>query len=479
LSATGRQLCRGLAGLLAGAAWLAAGCGGGSEPVPHPNLLLITIDTLRADRLSLLGNQRKTSPSIDAWAADGVIFESAYAPRGQTWPSLTSLLTGKYPIAHGVRTNGDRLRAEHRTLAESLEAAGYATAAYLTNMGTAPNRGFREKAIFRHPSRPHSEWDRDAVQAAIEFLERRRDMPFFLWLHLMEPHEPYHPPATYAEWIGDYAGSFTGDSEQLDRVALDPSVPFDAADKTAILALYDGQIAATDARLALLLRALRELGLEDDTLVILTADHGEELLDHNRYAFHAASIYDSVLRVPLALRLPGRISGGRRIQAAVELIDVLPTVCELLSVPAPPGVQGESLVPLIDGVRAERRRSEAFFEWSPPEGMSRPGVSQHIFAVRQGRWKLVSNPEDLRPWNRPYARVPGSGFLLSTQELYDVAADPHETRNLASAEPEVAARLAARLEAWLAEALPEQGGADAPTPETLRQLRQLGYIDGP
>lgn len=455
----------------------ACGSGGGSSR--GPSLLLISVDTLRADRLSLLGNQRDTSPSIDAWAAEGAVFELAYAPRGQTWSSLTSLLTGKYPIAHGVRTNGDQLRPEHRTLAEWLEAEGFATGAFLTNMGAAPNRGFREKAIFRDPSRPQSEWDRDAVRAAIGFLERHRGERFFAWLHLMEPHEPYHPPAPYDGWVGDYAGPYTGSSEQLDRVALDPSVAFDARDKEAIVALYDGQIAATDAQLALLLRALRELGLEDDTLVILTADHGEELLDHNRYAFHSASIYDSVLRVPLVFRLPGRIGGGRRIAAAVELIDVLPTVCELLSLPVPPGVQGESLVPLLDGARPEPGKSEAFFEWSPPGRERRPGASQRVFAIRQGKWKLVSNPEGLRPWNRPYQRVPGSGFSLARRELYDLDADPHETRNLASAEPEVARRLAVRLEAWLAEMLPKQGASDGPTPEALRQLRELGYIEGP
>jgi arylsulfatase A-like enzyme len=476
--ATGRRGRWWIAGLLAAPALLALACGPSGGSSGGASLLLISVDTLRADRLSLLGNPRKTSPSIDAWAEEGAVFELAYAPRGQTWSSLTSLLTGKYPIAHGVRSNGDQLRPEHRTLAEVLEAEGFATGAFLTNMGAAPNRGFREKEIFRDPSRPQSEWDRDAVRAAIDFLERHRGERFFAWLHLMEPHEPYHPPAPYDGWVGAYAGVYTGSSDQLDRVALDPSVAFDAQDKQAILALYDGQIAATDAQLALLLRALRELELEENTLVILTADHGEELLDHNRYAFHSASIYDSVLRVPLVFRLPGRV-GGRRIAAAVELIDVLPTVCELLSLPVPPDIQGESLVPLLDGERAERRKSQAFFEWSPPGRERRPGASPRIFAIREGRWKLVSNPQGLRPWNRPYQRVPGAGFSLARQELYDLEADPHETRNLASAEPEVAGRLAARLEAWLAETSPKQGASDAPTPEALRQLRELGYIEGP
>jgi arylsulfatase A-like enzyme len=426
-----------------------------------------------------MGNTRTTSPKIDAWAADGVVFDLAYAPRGQTWSSLTSILTGKYPIAHGVRANGDQLRPEHRTIAELLKAEGFATGAFLTNMGTAPHRGFDEKFDFRDLSLPQFEWDRDAVRRSIAFLERHRGERFFLWVHLMDPHEPYLPPAPYDEWVGDYTGPYTGSSDQLDRVALDPSVPFDARDKAAILALYDGQIASTDAQIGLLLGALRELGLDGRTLVILTADHGEELLDHHRYAFHSASIYDTVLRVPLVFKLPGRIDGGRRIAAAVELIDVLPTVFDLLSLPLSPGVQGESLVPLLDGTRTARRKSASFFEWSPPVTERRQDGAERIFAVREGRWKLVSNPSGLRPWNRPYRKVPGAGFPLARIELYDLEGDPHETRNLAAAEPEVASRLAARLEAWLAETSPKQGASDAPTPEALRQLRELGYIEGP
>jgi arylsulfatase A-like enzyme len=459
---------------------VAVACGVGGRSARGPSVLLITVDTLRADRLSLLGNPRKTSPSIDAWAANGVVFELAYAPRGQTWSSLTSLLTGKYPIAHGVRTNGDQLRPEHRTLAEWLAAEGFATAAFLTNMGAAPNRGFREKAVFRDPSRSQSDWDREAVDGAIGFLERQRGERFFAWVHLMEPHEPYLAPAPYRDrWIADYAGPYDGSSEQLDRVALDPSVPFQTRDKDAIFALYDGQIASTDAEIARLLGALARLGLDGETLVILTADHGEELLDHNRYAFHSASIYDSVLRVPLVFKFPGRIGGGRRVASVVELIDVLPTVCELLSLPAPPGTQGQSLVPLLDGARAERARSEAFFEWSPPGRDRSPSATDRIFALRQDRWKLVSNPAGLRPWNRPYLRIPGSGFSLARTELYDLEADPHETRNLAAAQPEIVRRLASRLDQWLAGELPRQGASDAPGEEALEQLRQLGYIEGP
>lgn len=468
-----------IAGLLAAGASIAVASWVVGRSAPGLSLLLITVDTLRADRLSLMGNARNTSPSIDAWASDGVVFDLAYAPRGQTWSSLTSLFTGKYPIAHGVRTNGDQLRAEHQTLAEWLKAEGFATGAFITNMGEAPNRGFDEKAIFRDPSRPQFEWDREAVRRTIGFLEQHRGERFFAWIHLMDPHEPYLPPPPYDAWVGDYAGPYTGRSDQLDRVALDPSLPFDARDKAAILALYDGQIGSTDAQVARLLAALAKLGLDGETLVILTSDHGEELLDHNRYAFHSASIYDAVLRVPLVVKLPGRIGGGRRIAAAVELIDVPPTVFDLLSLPVPPAIQGESLVPLLDGTRAERRKREAFFEWSPPGRQRRHGAADRVFALRQGKWKLVSNPGGLRPWNRPYPQVPGSGFSLARIELYDLEADPHETRNLAAAEPEVVSRLTAVLEDWLAEALANEGASDAPTPEALQKLRQLGYIEGP
>ncbi len=441
------------------------------------NVLLITVDTLRADRLSLYGNPRATSPAIDAWAAGGAVFDSAYAPRGCTWPTLTTIVTGKYPIVHGVRSNGERLRPEHLTLAEMLEAAGYATGAFLTNMTSAPNRGFGEKALCRDFLRPHFEWDRVASKRAVEFMERHARGRFFAWLHLMDPHEPYLPPPPFDEFTAGYSGRFTGKAEELDEIALDPRAPFDSADKEAVVALYDGQIASTDRYLKKVFAALEQLGIEDETLVVFASDHGEELFDHNRYAYHAASIYDAVLRVPFVLRLPGRVPEGRRFAATVEMTDVLPTVLDLLGFPLPSWIEGESLVPLFDGTRTAREKTDAYFEWSPPEKIDPLDFANRVFAVRRGKWKLIANPSGLAPWNRPYRRGE-SGFALHKLELYDLETDPGETRNLAAEEPATAEELNAALGRWLARAREKAGSSDAPSEESLRQLEQLGYLRG-
>lgn len=442
------------------------------------NVLLVTVDTLRASRLSFMGNERETSPALDALAASGTVFDAAYAPRGSTWPSLTTILTGKYPIIHGVRSNGEALRAEHRTLAEILKAEGFATGAFLTNMTSAPNRGFDELAVCRDFMRPHFEWDRTAVRRATEFLRRHADDRFFAWVHLMDPHEPYLPPPPFDRWAEGYDGPFTGHPEPLEKIALDASLPFGEADEAAMLALYDGQIASTDRYLQKLFATLDELGLAEETLVVFTSDHGEELFDHNRYFFHAASIYDGVLRVPLVFRLKGAVREGARKGALVELIDVLPTVLDFLDLPRPSWIQGETLRPILDGARPERKKDTAFFEWSPPEKHFPQDIANRVFAVRRGKWKLISNPSGLRPWNRPYDKAKGEGFALERTELYDIEADPGETKNLAGTETKVARELFEVLGLWLAEMAEKAGASDEASAESQRQLEQLGYIRG-
>lgn len=472
-----RRLLAAAVVLLALAASAAAYVIATREPGPY-NVLLVTVDTLRASRLSFMGetNGRETSPALDALAASGAVFETAYAPRGCTWPSLTTILTGKYPIIHGVRSNGEALRAEHRTLAEILKAEGYATGAFLTNMTSAPNRGFDELAVCRDFMRPHFEWDRTAVRRATEFVRKNADERFFAWIHLMDPHEPYLPPPPFDRWAEGYAGPFSGQPEPLEKLALDPSVPFGPEDEAAMIALYDGQIASTDRYLKKLFATLDELGLSDETLVVFTSDHGEELFDHNRYFFHAASIYDGVLRVPLVFRLGGAIAAGRRTKALVELTDVLPTVLDFLDLPRPAWIQGETLRPVLDGDRPERRKDAAFFEWSPPDKHLPQDVANRIFAVRRGKWKLISNPNGLKPWNRPYDKSKGEGFALDRLELYDLDADPGETRNLAGVETAVTKELFEKLGVWLAEMVEKAGASDEASAESQRQLEQLGYI---
>jgi arylsulfatase A-like enzyme len=438
---------------------LLLGCGRGPNDF---NLLLISIDTLRADHLSAYGYPRETSPHIEALAREGIRFANVHSQRAGTWPALTSLLTSLHPRTHGVRANGQILGPDRRNLAEMLLDQGYATAAFLTNMTTAPNRGFHLKQGFRGSRRR----DEEATRAAIRWLGERPASKFFLWVHLMGPHEPYAPDPPYDTLFGPgYAGDLDGTRRTADRIH-EQRRELSAVELDHIVSLYDGAIAQMDARVGRILAALDEEGLGEQTLVVLTSDHGEELYDHNYYLLHSWSIYRSVLHVPLIMRLPGVLPEGETLEAVVALLDVVPTILELMALPAPENLEGTSLVPRIRGLGSSPE--------APGESIAELGP--HIFAIRTDRWHYLYNPKQLSsPGARPSDDGQGGRFRIAREELYDVIADPGETRNLISEQPQVAAELRQRLLQW-------QGGEGGdysalPIPEeSQEELRALGYL---
>jgi arylsulfatase A-like enzyme len=435
----------------------------GAEREARRNLLLISIDTLRADHLSAYGYERETSPAIDALAGEGVLFENPIAQRGSTWPSLTSILTSMYPRSHGVRSNGVQLEASKRILAEWLQERGYATGAFLTNMTTAPNRGFDVK-----PELPKGA-DRDlrATQAALRWIREQRERPFFAWLHLMAPHHPYRPRGPRpAGFDTGYRGELDGSHETLHGIYKRREA-LSQAELAHIVSLYDADVLEADGHVGLLLDGLDRAELAESTLVVLVSDHGEELYEHNHYFFHSNSIYQSVLRVPLILRLPGVLPAGLRVPDVIETVDIAPTVLELLGIPRPSGFEGRSLTERIfaGGVPAPGDAA-AFSELGPG-----------IASMRTERWHYIHNPDGL---TSPGTAAGDEGhepyFRIERGELYDVIDDPRETRNLVRERPEVAASLRRRLETWL-------GGreghyrVEALSPETEAELRALGYLD--
>ncbi|MCC6409983.1 MAG: sulfatase [Planctomycetes bacterium] len=448
--------------------WLAlcAACG---DAAPRPNVLFVSIDTLRADRLGCYGYERPTSPAIDAFAAEGVLFEQCFAHHGATWPSLSSIMTGKHPLVHGVRKNGDMLVPTQRTLAEELLARGYQTAAFLTNMIEAPNRGFETKYVPPLPLVSDVQWDRLATDEAVRWLTTRADpRPFFAWVHLMQPHKPYHPPPKLAKvFEPDLQGPWRIDDEMLDQITLSDAelAPQDLAH---IQAQYDAQIVSVDALVKELLDALAKSGQAENTLVVFFSDHGEELYDHRKYFFHSCSLYDGVLRIALALRMPGRIPAGRRVSKQVSQIDLTATVYELCDVPPPAGLQGQSLVPLFtddDAPHPELFVGE-YGELGEPA----------LWTVRDGRWKYIHNPHDVRPNNPPFSSKASGGFRYEARELYDTHADPREQTNVAAEHPDVVARLEKELEAWLAANEALRGTAGEMDAATRERMKQLGYI---
>jgi choline-sulfatase len=391
-----------------------------TPPASARNLVLITIDTLRADRVGAYGYQPARTPTFDAVAKAGVRFDRAYAPAPITLTSHASLLTGRYPPGHGARHNGMAMNANVATLATALDAAGFATAAFVSafplDRRFGLQRGFDQydDVIERGPDgRPLNERaGPETARRARVWLDAHRTQRFFVWLHLFDPHAPYGNPQT--------AGS------------------------RPVAARYDDEIATADRAAALLLDGLGDAA--QSTIVLMTSDHGEAFGEHDEIG-HSIFVYDTTLRVPLVMRGPG-VPAGKTIAAPVTLADVAPTALALLGAGGF-DADGINLSPVMHSDDASDRTlyAESFaplfdFGWSP------------LRSVRDARWKYIAAPKP---------------------ELYDVSSDAGETRNLESQDPQRAAQFLARVERF------KPGDASAITQqnaEAANRLRALGYLSG-
>ncbi|HUF77719.1 MAG TPA: sulfatase [Thermoanaerobaculia bacterium] len=425
------------------------------------NVLFVLVDTLRADRLSLYGHHRATSPNLDRFAGDAVVFTTVQAQAGCTFPSVNSLLTSRYPapfIERAAQAGGGKremgIPEGMPTLAGILADRGYRTAAVSASpvVRATPSRvnpvggfgaGFEvfdEECVKRQNAA--------CVNGrALELLDGL-DEPFLLYLHFMDPHAPYRPPADHARRFPDAAFShrFIGAGNPLPVVrglkGEGPPVRLTAADVDQLGILYDEEVSYFDEQLARLLEALEARGLLERTVVVLVSDHGEELLEHGEIGHCWSLTYDTVLGTPLALRIPG-VPGGVR-EARVQNLDVLPTLLDYLGVAADDlGLQGRSLRPAIEEEREVNRYLFAL------QGRSR--------AISDGRWKLILDVE------------------TGAARLFDLAADPGETEDLAAAHPEEAGRLLEVLRRWVEL---EGGGAGSlrAAEEVEKHLRAVGYL---
>ena len=478
---------------------------------PRPNVLLVTIDTLRADHLSCYGYARATSPHLDALAAECLLFEDASTPRAKTTPAMASLLTGLYPHSHGVRDLTAPLGSGPRLLQEVLGERGYATGAIvgnyvLTNARAGLARGFdtwiEELPEVRGvpPDAVPERTARSLTDAALAALDDpafgRGPAPFFLWLHYMDPHGAYAAPDEHrvfepgpARWVPR--------EDELEPSALhrlrvaDYNVPAGArvdgrVDAARAIAEYDAEIRYVDAELGRLWEHLRAGGLLEKTLLIVTADHGESLGEQRYWFEHGAYAYQSTCRVPLLVRWPAALEGPERragrVREPVALVDLAPTLLAALELGDALGLDaagdsgpvGRSFLGLLDG---EPRSPLVYLE--KVERADLEGAVQ-IKAVRVGAWKLV----------RRYAHATRAGereLVLLSDELYDLARDPLEEQDLAGAPP--AGAPLAELEAELlrftaadrdfpevARILARQRAAlEQDDPAALRALEALGY----
>ena len=397
---------------------------------PALNVILITIDTLRADHVGCYGYKQIKTPNIDSLASDGVRFDRAFTPVPVTLPSHSAMLTGTYPMRSGMHDfSANKLSADQPTLATVLKRAGYTTGAVIGAAVLDSRFGLNQGFDFYYDHFDFSrldeanldEMERPAnvvADVALDWLGKNSRKKFFLWMHMYDPHYPYHPPEPYAR---EYAGQ-----------------------------PYDGEIAFADEQLGRVLRFLKEKGLYQNTVIVLSGDHGESLGEHGEKT-HGFFIYNATMRVPLIMRLPGN-AGGQAFDNPVSLVDLMPTILATVGLESPSQAQGKSLLTELQGKAGERDRTlygETFlprlhFNWSELRG------------AENTKYHFIDAP-------RP--------------ELYDVAKDPGEVHNLLSEKKAVGDEMRAKLAGLIREysagkEMAEKTGLD---PALMERLKSLGY----
>ncbi len=468
-------------GLLA-AAGLGTGDAGDGAKRSVPRVILLSVDTLRPDALSAYGGERISTPHLDRLAADGVLFRHAVSPAPWTVPAFASIMTGLWPQVHDTLKPQSRLPDELETLAERLRAAGYATAAIGASDMLAvkrnlsqgferydfvpvakPGISFGERLLYRlDPLRPAwRDWTDELPDLAGRWLERNRRRDFFLWLHYYDPHLGYAPPERFLP--EDQPPKRIGRQfHKLPAVRNGHFAPT-PAERDWIRRLYEAEVRHVDDSVGRLLQTLERLDLYDDSLIVLTSDHGEELWEHGGFE-HGHSLHREVLRVPLVIKLPrSRKGAAREVERPVSTAAILPTVLDLCGVRYRSGdLSAASLVPLLDDPGTPAAEA-------PAEPVLSTGTLyfEDQVALAFGGTKYIRRLES------------------GAEELYDLAVDPGETVSIADSAPERLAR-ARRL---LAEAeaaskalrqvhqVPREGEETELDAETLRRLRALGYVE--
>ena len=395
-----------------------------------PNVVVITIDTLRADHLGCYGYQQIRTPNIDALASEGVRFERAFTPVPVTLPAHTVIFTGTYPMLSGMHDfSGNKLNPSHLTLASVLKQHGYTTAAVIGSAVLDSRFGLNQGFDFYYD---HFDFNRlqesnleemerpgnVVADVALDWLGKNRQSQFFLWMHLYDPHYPYRPPPPYSEQYKDRP--------------------------------YDGEIAFADEQVGRLLSFLKAQGLYRNSLIVLSGDHGESLGEHGEKN-HGFFIYNATLHVPMIIRLPGS-PPARVVPEIVSLADLMPTILKVLKFDLPAQAQGLNLLPLMAGKKPEEPRNlyaETFlprlhFNWS------------ELRAVETEKYQFIDAPKP---------------------ELYDLSQDPDETQNLYPEKRAVAEELRARLAALISQysAGPELAEKTPLDPELMERLKSLGY----
>ncbi len=433
-----------------------------TRPPAPPSIVLITVDSLRADHLGLYGYQRETSPHIDALARDGVVFERAYTVETLSGPAHASLFTGLYPVTHGVVYNGYRLTEEAVTLAELLRSAGFRTAAFVSDSLVSRRfgfgqgfDGFQRSQVESHAKSPKQlNVEARSYHLARHWLRAMRGEKFFLWLHCHQPHFSYNPIAPYdRRFDPEIPDPYPYRNHTNLKSAVEEG-RLTSADEAHVTALYDGEIAFTDEMLGAIFEELRQH--PEPVVIILTSDHGELLFeprDRKRVGHGGGHFYEGAMRIPLVIVPPaGFESDVTHVQGLVSSIDILPTIADFVGIEIPAKIEGRSLRGLLAGTESSGRDVAYAMHFKHDESPT--------LALRTQTYKLIHRA----------GRDAG--------ELYDLVADPVELNDLAREQPVVLQRLTDRVWSWFNER-PERlpGAQQGLSPEVEALLRRGGYLD--
>ena len=422
-----------------------------------PNILFITIDTLRADHLGCYGYGKNTSPNIDSLAIKGVLFRNTISQIPVTNPSFATIFTSIYPHDHGAQ-NGMPLDNKFTTLAEILKQQGYITAAFVSGYplvakisGLQQGFDFYDDKLTKHLhkglSPEYTERTADeTTNLTIKWLKNNRDKKFFLWIHYYDPHGPYKPPSPYNRLF-------------LEKEKKQLKIPFNKieyynrldniSDANYYIAQYDGEIAFTDMHIGNILKELKKLKLTQNTLILFISDHGESLIEHNDYFDHGSNLYDEQIKVPFIISYPSSVPENKIIDNQVRCVDLMPTLLDFLGIQTSIKPEGRSLIPLIFGKKINSD-SEAYSETFAPE------VPMDKFSIRFKNSKFIFTPK------------------TKIKEFYDIGSDPEELINIFNIKSLEAKTYEKKLFTWMGKYATRTKGEVSDT--IKEKLKSLGYF---
>jgi arylsulfatase A-like enzyme len=415
------------------------------DPDGPPLVILISIDTLRADHLGCYGYGKNTSPHVDRFREDAILFRNAIAQASSTLPSHASILSSLIPWHHGARFSTKTALAEEVvTLTEVLKDRGYVTVSMNGGGQVSAPFGIAQGFDIYKTERKGDVFSR-TVERALPSLARHGDGRLFLFLHTYEVHGPYTPSRACLRKLGPAPESDLPrrlNNELRERINRG-EVSIEPEDVRAVVHAYDAEIRSMDEGFGKLIRILKGVGIYDRSLIVFTSDHGEEFREHGILAQHSHSLYDELLRVPLLVKLPRSRHAGTTVESLAGGIDVAPTILEALGLPIPASFQGRSLLPDIEGTSPEDLVVVSLRD-TPPE--------RRVASIRTDRWKLYDG------------------------KLFDLESDPLETRDVSGDHPELVALLADRLRRILEARTAPTGGEARLSDQTLQRLVELGYL---